>query len=558
MTIHKAQGATVRRAFLLTDDAMANEQLYTALSRARARTDLFVDVRDAAEYEVHAPIASLSTQERLRNIARRSARQSLAIDADGARRGAGVGGSSRSWCTACVGRTRVVGSIVVLSLCVVACTDRSPSASRPASTTASTSPPASSGSNSSFSPTGPPLSQSLGEPSCADGRSVVPILGPRMTFGVIVRGATLANGHVLIVVSNGSDSVVVYAFEALCNLDSTFGDRGKAVLHFDSPWVDIWDVEPTLQGGALLVGEAGADAVTTRWLVARIDSHGAFDSTFSDDGSEVLPWQTEAASVVETAAGNILVGGEDAEGGCCVRTYVAELDGSGRIVDSYGSDGRTEVQDPFVDSGIEEVAVIDGVTIAVVSGGNMGCWGTSVSALDAEGHPVPSFQDNFDAARAQVAPSSFEPGVFVSAFVARESSFDLVGTTQNNCVDDKRDPTETGLIARFELDGRLAATFGDHGALRFDLPMASRIWTTVRSTGSILVATGADTYMRSDDKELDFFVVDPDGMPIESVQNPSVQRLQLADSPHNVFAYGDEAIALAVSDSEIEITAVFG
>lgn len=50
-TIHKAPGATVQRAFILVDDSMANERLYTALSRATDRTDLFVDAVGAVEHE---------------------------------------------------------------------------------------------------------------------------------------------------------------------------------------------------------------------------------------------------------------------------------------------------------------------------------------------------------------------------------------------------------------------------------------------------------------------------------------------------------------------------
>lgn len=82
ITIHKAQGATVSRAFVLADDAMTNEQLYTALSRATMRTDVYLDVGDR-DAETHAPMVSLTTAERLRNIARRFSRQGLGIEGRG-------------------------------------------------------------------------------------------------------------------------------------------------------------------------------------------------------------------------------------------------------------------------------------------------------------------------------------------------------------------------------------------------------------------------------------------------------------------------------------------
>jgi hypothetical protein len=80
MTIHKAQGATVTRALVLADETMHVEHLYTALSRASVRTDLYVDTGDTLEREAHAPTPATPASERLRNAVRRSGAQELAID----------------------------------------------------------------------------------------------------------------------------------------------------------------------------------------------------------------------------------------------------------------------------------------------------------------------------------------------------------------------------------------------------------------------------------------------------------------------------------------------
>jgi conjugative relaxase-like TrwC/TraI family protein len=81
MTIHKAQGATVEHALVLVDETMASEHAYTALSRARGRTDLFVDFGTSIEHEAHAPPPSSTvTSDRLAATVNRSAAQRLAID----------------------------------------------------------------------------------------------------------------------------------------------------------------------------------------------------------------------------------------------------------------------------------------------------------------------------------------------------------------------------------------------------------------------------------------------------------------------------------------------
>jgi ATP-dependent exoDNAse (exonuclease V) alpha subunit len=56
-TIHKAQGATYDRAFLLGSDALYREAGYAALSRARHGTDLYlVDTHPAPGPQRHIPL----------------------------------------------------------------------------------------------------------------------------------------------------------------------------------------------------------------------------------------------------------------------------------------------------------------------------------------------------------------------------------------------------------------------------------------------------------------------------------------------------------------------
>lgn len=79
-TIHKAQGATVDRCFVLLDDTTAREHAYTALSRGRHCNDLFVVVEDHRVEERHANEVERDPLDGLRVAVRRSGRKELALD----------------------------------------------------------------------------------------------------------------------------------------------------------------------------------------------------------------------------------------------------------------------------------------------------------------------------------------------------------------------------------------------------------------------------------------------------------------------------------------------
>lgn len=79
-TIHKAQGATVDRCFVLLDDTTAREHAYTALSRGRHSNDLFVVAEDHRVEERHATEVERDPLEGLRATVRRSGSKQLALD----------------------------------------------------------------------------------------------------------------------------------------------------------------------------------------------------------------------------------------------------------------------------------------------------------------------------------------------------------------------------------------------------------------------------------------------------------------------------------------------
>jgi len=78
-TIHKAQGATVDRCFVLVDDTMTREHAYTALSRGRQGNELFVVAEDRRAEERHTAEVD-DPLDAVRRAIGRSAGKRMAVD----------------------------------------------------------------------------------------------------------------------------------------------------------------------------------------------------------------------------------------------------------------------------------------------------------------------------------------------------------------------------------------------------------------------------------------------------------------------------------------------
>jgi ATP-dependent exoDNAse (exonuclease V) alpha subunit len=79
-TIHKAQGTTLDRCFVLVDETASREHAYTAVSRGRHRNDLFVVAADRRSEERHAAEMQPDPLDGLRAAAQRSSAQRFALD----------------------------------------------------------------------------------------------------------------------------------------------------------------------------------------------------------------------------------------------------------------------------------------------------------------------------------------------------------------------------------------------------------------------------------------------------------------------------------------------
>ena len=292
----------------------------------------------------------------------------------------------------------------------------------------------------------------------------------------------LPDGTTLVVTSAGYPSAsfaVADAFTPDCAPDRAFGSHGAERLAFGGQTFSIAAAVPAPDGGTVLAG-----GTTKGWLVARLDASGSLDPAFGSGGWTVLPWPGSVSAIAETPSGDIMLGGSEG-GGCCVREWVGELNAHGGIVSAFGSGGRSPIPVYRDDSGITRVwAEPDGDILALTEGGNMGCWGISISALTRSGSPVPSFQSNFTAAMRRVSPS----GVFVGDVAVRSTGFLVLGTEQSTCVTSVSNRTVQGRVVAFQPDGKLDPRFAVDGEASFSSPMAESVWALPRDNGGFVMA----------------------------------------------------------------------
>lgn len=79
-TIHKAQGATVDRCFVLVEETTSREPAYTAMSRGRLSNDVYVEDSTLRRDEPHVAELQPDSLQRLRSDLGRSIGQKLALE----------------------------------------------------------------------------------------------------------------------------------------------------------------------------------------------------------------------------------------------------------------------------------------------------------------------------------------------------------------------------------------------------------------------------------------------------------------------------------------------
>ena len=303
-----------------------------------------------------------------------------------------------------------------------------------------------------------------------------------------------ANGDTLVIASGDPTATTAIAaeFRTSCELDPAFGDNGATQLSAPGFPVNVSAVFPTADGGALITG--GTSVLDGRWFVGKLTARGQLDRAFGEHGWAVLPWAGTATTIAVAPSGNIVVGGLGNDNGS---SSVGEITAQGQPVTSFGTRGQTAMP-PWHDGGVDGVWFEpDGNILALVGGGNMGCWGVTAVTLTPSGRGVPGFTAAFDRALKSADPDrASDLPIFVGGLTIGSNGFHLVGTAQDDCVDNppqrKPNPSQRVIDIAFGYDGNLDPSSGRNGVTGFSAPMAALGWVLPQSDTSVLLVTSPD------------------------------------------------------------------
>jgi hypothetical protein len=326
-------------------------------------------------------------------------------------------------------------------------------------------------------PSGFAVEPRVADPLCNGGRGVR--LPARFGGNPVLASATVANGSTLIAISDFSArrSVVLHSVTRRCAPSPEFGRHGVAATGISSrpprtrpatgapSGLRIRAVAARNGGGAILAGGFGSN-----WVVGAVNRRGQIDPTFGKGGWTVLPFRGEATAIVQEPSGRIVVGGDNAGGGCCLVSWAAALSPRGHFEREFGKHGRAELRGRFRGGGISALMrEPNGEILAAVEYGNNGCWGVTLAMLTPSGQPVPRFAQKTDRFWQRLGFNAFVGDVSTDA-----QGFTLVGTGQRPCFGGSLSsaPSATGLIMRFRTNGEPIGN-----AVRFP----SRMFGTVRA-----------------------------------------------------------------------------
>jgi uncharacterized delta-60 repeat protein len=212
-------------------------------------------------------------------------------------------------------------------------------------------------------------------------------------------------------VGGGAFALVRYNTDG--TLDTTFSDDGKVTTNFTRGDDWVWDIALQVDGKIVASGVAGASASNKLVAVARYNTDGSRDATFSDDGkvtrNPTTGWE-DAAGVGIQPDGKIVIAG--AGGGNGGRLLVMRFNADGGSDSTFSGDGMARTNFTSRDDFAWDVSLqVDGKIVAAGTAGlgsgtadfavvRYGTTGTLDSSFGAGGKVVTSLTAGTDVATA--------------------------------------------------------------------------------------------------------------------------------------------------------------
>jgi uncharacterized delta-60 repeat protein len=166
-----------------------------------------------------------------------------------------------------------------------------------------------------------------------------------------LRAMALQADEKIVVAGGGFDGAFATVYLARLNtdgsLDSTFSDDGKLELLFDTVQCSALDVALQSDGRIVCAGAGQVPGNSYDPGVVRCLADGTLDSTFSDDGKVTIPWShgiDDVRAVMIQVDGKILVAGADSNASQASTIAVSRLLPDGSLDASFGQNGTKLVR----------------------------------------------------------------------------------------------------------------------------------------------------------------------------------------------------------------------
>jgi uncharacterized delta-60 repeat protein len=185
--------------------------------------------------------------------------------------------------------------------------------------------------------------------------------------------ATQADGKIVVVGGarwERDTRFVLVRYNADGTLDTTFGGDGKVTTNFTSRLDAAWDVAIQSDGKIVAVGDAGFRTGNSRFAVARYNTDGTLDTSFGGDGKVTTQFTRHddpVAGVALQADGKIVVSGGANWGGGESNFALARYNTDGTLDATFSGDGK--VTTDFARRGDYANAVVVQADGKLVAGG---------------------------------------------------------------------------------------------------------------------------------------------------------------------------------------------
>jgi len=305
-------------------------------------------------------------------------------------------------------------------------------------------------------------------------------------FGIGVQ----SDGKIVVVGETASDSsspkFAVARYNTDGALDDSFSKNGKRHTDFTDAEDFAFGMAIQPDGKIVAAGTAAADTAHPKFAVARYNADGSTDETFSADGKRTLKLSSKGdlgLAMALQANGKIILVGDAAINGRHSTFGVARLNANGSLDQSFGGDGivKTDVGRNGEDGLAVAISPDGNIVVAGGDGFNSPNERFALVRYESDGSPDPSFGGD------GIVKTDFTPRPDVAFSVTVQSDGKIVAAGGSNL--GPQNPKWA--LTRYDTDGSLDHTFGGDGKVTTDFsPGDDDIYQVVTQPNGKLVAVG--------------------------------------------------------------------